>query len=292
MLASISIVLLIAESAVAQTTTAPEPVAIDRADEAAIAHAWRPVFQGIDRIDLAAETPRKLRGNALRIDTRAPGIRFFVAPSNGDAPRECDSIKTSRFLEAHRLEAAINSAPFSPVLDAEGKPQDVIGVAVSDGELVSPPEEKFAAILITADNRIRIVPQKKELDLSDVKNACGGFDLLLVEGRVVGKPGVLHPRSAAGIDKTGRYLYLLAIDGRQKDFSLGTSLEETALWIRKLGAWDALNLDGGGSSSLVTADPSGKAAQVNRPIHKGIPGTERPCPNHLGIHAEPLPARP
>ncbi len=58
-----------------------------------------------------------------------------------------------------------------------------------------------------------------------------------------------HPRSAIGYDADGT-LYLVEIDGRQKELSNGASFMDMALIFKYLGATDALNLDGGGSSAL------------------------------------------
>ena len=62
-----------------------------------------------------------------------------------------------------------------------------------------------------------------------------------------------HPRSAAGVTRGGDTLLLVAVDGRQKA-SVGMSLGELARTMIGLGAWDALNLDGGGSTTLVVGD--------------------------------------
>ncbi|MCB0295737.1 MAG: phosphodiester glycosidase family protein [Calditrichaeota bacterium] len=59
----------------------------------------------------------------------------------------------------------------------------------------------------------------------------------------------IHPRTAAGRTKSGT-LILLVVDGRQSA-SRGVNLQELAVMMRDLGAVDALNLDGGGSSALV-----------------------------------------
>lgn len=74
----------------------------------------------------------------------------------------------------------------------------------------------------------------------------------------------VHPRTAAGRTADGR-LILLVIDGRQPE-SRGVDLRELALIMRDLGAVDALNLDGGGSSALVVGGiplnrPSGRTEQ-------------------------------
>ena len=68
----------------------------------------------------------------------------------------------------------------------------------------------------------------------------------------------VHPRTAAGITADGDLL-LVVVDGRQ-DVSRGVDLQELALLLRSLGAVEALNLDGGGSSTLVVGD-----SLLNRP---------------------------
>jgi exopolysaccharide biosynthesis protein len=57
------------------------------------------------------------------------------------------------------------------------------------------------------------------------------------------------PRTAVGIDKEGCLIFLVA-DGRQQDYSTGLTLTETASILQQLGAVDAINLDGGGSTAI------------------------------------------
>ena len=59
-----------------------------------------------------------------------------------------------------------------------------------------------------------------------------------------------HPRSAIGVLADGR-IVLIVVDGRQPAHSLGMTLPELAMALRRLGAVEAMNLDGGGSSALV-----------------------------------------
>ena len=79
------------------------------------------------------------------------------------------------------------------------------------------------------------------------------------------------PRTAFGIDKQGRYIILVA-DGRQGFYSSGLTLQELAATMQKLGAVDALNFDGGGSTALIV-----KGKVVNRPSD----GMERRVANAL-----------
>ena len=92
-----------------------------------------------------------------------------------------------------------------------------------------------------------------------------------------------HPRSALGMNAAGDRLWLVTIDGRQTGYSEGASFAETALILQALGAADAINLDGGGSTALVYRDPVRGPRVLNRPIQGGIPGTERPVATHIGV---------
>ncbi|MBK8026408.1 MAG: phosphodiester glycosidase family protein [Chloroflexi bacterium] len=95
----------------------------------------------------------------------------------------------------------------------------------------------------------------------------------------------LHPRTAVAVDQSGRHLILLVVDGRQANYSEGATLDEAANLLLEFGAWDAINLDGGGSTTLVIADSAGNPVQLNSPIHTHVPGRERPVGNHLGLIA-------
>lgn len=82
------------------------------------------------------------------------------------------------------------------------------------------------------------------------------------------------PRTAVGISKTGQLL-LVVVDGRQWN-SIGLTLQELAEFMQSLGAQDAMNLDGGGSSELVL-----KGDIMNTPSD----GQERPVASALGVFA-------
>lgn len=58
------------------------------------------------------------------------------------------------------------------------------------------------------------------------------------------------PRTAIGLDNKG-LLYLVTVDGRQDEYSVGMKLTELATFLRGLGIVDAINLDGGGSTEMV-----------------------------------------
>ena len=76
-----------------------------------------------------------------------------------------------------------------------------------------------------------------------------GFGWLVRNGEVVPSPGnQIAPRTAIGVDKEGKLLMFEA-DGIEKK-NIGLSLNQTAEWFKEMGAYHAINLDGGGSSTV------------------------------------------
>lgn len=121
-------------------------------------------------------------------------------------------------------------------------------------------------------------------DISDFDMAFGGGSMLVYQGQDVGKIGDyahtvagLHPRSAIGIDKEGRYLYLVAVDGRQES-SRGMRMSHLAELLIKLGCYTAVNLDGGGSTNMVAS------TMWNVPFHSvNSPTENRRVINAIGV---------
>jgi exopolysaccharide biosynthesis protein len=91
---------------------------------------------------------------------------------------------------------------------------------------------------------------------------------------------VRHPRTAVGIAAGGRRVLLVAVDGRQRPWSDGMTLRELADLFLALGAPTAINLDGGGSTTLVVREPSGALRIANRPSDRE---GERPVGNALAV---------
>jgi Phosphodiester glycosidase/PEP-CTERM motif len=101
-------------------------------------------------------------------------------------------------------------------------------------------------------------------------------------------PFGLDPRTAVGLSKDGRFLYLIAIDGRQPGYSIGTTTSDEAALMIDLGVFEGLNLDGGGSTALVQAGPGGAPDIIDSPSGSfGV--VERLDGNNLGVFASALP---
>ena len=96
--------------------------------------------------------------------------------------------------------------------------------------------------------------------LRDGENVAG--DAATVEGTISRNAEARHPRTAVGFSRDSSILFLLTVDGRSEN-SGGMTLVELANMMRQLGAWQAMNFDGGGSTTMVI-----DRVVVNKPSDK------------------------
>ena len=75
-------------------------------------------------------------------------------------------------------------------------------------------------------------------------------DAPTVEGTISRNAETRHPRSAIGFSRDSSTLFLVVVDGRAQK-SVGMTLVELAALMRRIGAWQAMNFDGGGSSTMI-----------------------------------------
>lgn len=91
---------------------------------------------------------------------------------------------------------------------------------------------------------------------TDITDMCGGCPMLLQGGKILETQGLLdhlpnrEPRTAIGYNADGTKAVLLVVDGRQPGVSVGVPSKDLAAILLNLGCTEALNFDGGGSSTL------------------------------------------
>ncbi len=120
-------------------------------------------------------------------------------------------------------------------------------------------------------------------DIEQIKNAVGGGGILVKDGEPQTEfshniTGV-HPRSAVGIDESGKIITLVAVDGR-RDGAKGMTQAELGEFMASLGCRYALNLDGGGSTLL-----SAKKEEGHTILNTPSDNYKRPVTNSIGIVA-------
>jgi hypothetical protein len=251
------------------------------------------LFEGVTYIRDVRRDPRPLVIYVVVVELDAPGIGFLVTPGDPDAERPLRARKTSQFLEEFGLQVAINGDYFKPwhsnapwdYYPHVGDPVSVVGFASAEGAIYSSARGDRMTLYVSRTNAASFGQPR-----GAVYNAISGNRTLVAEGEIVrgffpGYERDLHPRTAIGLDREEKRLILVVVDGRQPNYSEGVNLRELAEIMRAHGAYTAVNLDGGGSSTLVVEADSGRPQILNSPIDNRIPGRERPVANHLGVYA-------
>jgi exopolysaccharide biosynthesis protein len=259
----------------------------------------REIFEGVVLTEIVKTEPGPLACFVVAIDPEAPGIRFTATGDNGEAPRETTPQTTRDFVAARGAQIGINANFFTN----DHKPHaDLLGLAVSEGAIVSPWDNTSArfALNISRDNAPAIIERKgdgengyRSAPAVPLYTAVSGTERLLRQGEILPKPGgKRHPRTAAGITAE-KHLLFMVVDGRQAGYSTGMTFRELAQAMKEQGAVEAIALDGGGSSTLVIADPEPRVVNVCMPFESAsekvvkAPGYERANGNNLAVFARP-----
>ena len=233
------------------------------------------------------ETPRKMIAHIFVIDMRKK-LEFLVTPPdhNNDAAPIC-ARTTTEFMARDGVHIAINGDGYQFA--------NVPGLSCPEGSHLLNPNSYSASRgniysqRMNNDRPIMYINQKNEVTYNKPKgkiyNAISGDRTLVKNGKAF--PGLdnttLQPRSAVGTNNNGRWMVMIVIDGRQPGYSEGATLKELAdMLIKHAGVYNAINLDGGGSSALAIKK-NGKPFLLNSPIEDGIGGTQRKVANHLGV---------
>lgn len=238
-------------------------------------------------------TPRPVVVHQLEVDlsTGRWEIAAVVAPDpDGKGPAQSQLAQPQDLAFTADVQAAINANVFSHLPEApsdepitEGLPVLVNGLAVTRDRVVSRPRSSpNVALWSDAKGQVRMgQPSPKD----QVVEGVAGFGWLVRDGEVVPEASTAHhPRTAVAMDRERKRLWMVVVDGRQPGTSEGMSLRELADHLRALGAWNAVNLDGGGSSVMILQGVDGRPAILNRPSTLSLFGrVPRPVPVLLGI---------
>lgn len=230
--------------------------------------------------------PRPLVVSIARIDLSHPGAEIVTTDPGDD--NQYDATTTLHFAREHQVEIAINSHFFFPFesnspidyYPREGDPVHAIGIAATDGTLITGQVWRGATVHFDPQPRgILGLPQSRDA----LWDAVTGRNVLVAAGEVLTLQGAdLAPRVALGLADEGMTLLFVVVDGRQPGYSEGMTIPELATLMHTLGADDAIELDGGGSATLVV-DEGGDHEVINCPIHTRIPGRMRPVASHIGV---------
>jgi hypothetical protein len=237
--------------------------------------SWAAPYDGLKWLERTTTSPN-WQIHALVVDLTVPGVSLTVTTYDQRGQT------TSSFGQLVNAQAATNGdfflSDFSTVGFAVGRGVPFPGSNAGDGS--------EGSLLFSQDvSRVelaRVGDPPIPFDPSWMWGAVSGHPNIVVDG--VAQPDWMdpsnlcgpNPRTMLGISQDKNTLYLAVVDGRSAQ-SVGMTCAEQGTLMAGLGAWNALNLDGGGSSTMWLAS----AGVLNAPSD----GTERAVGNHLAIFA-------
>lgn len=242
----------------------------------AVAHAgdtWTTPYDGVKRL-LRTTTSPNWRIHALVVDLTVPGVRLESTQSSQRKRTP------SSFAKLIGAQAAINGDFFSYT------DYSTSGLAAGGGVPWSDTKDTTSSGTVAFDkDATRIEISKPSLtvpfDKTWMWGVVSGHPQIVIDG--VAQPTgtssfctTRHPRTMVGISKDNKTFYMAVVDGRSTA-SVGMTCGEMGTLMKGLGAYTALNLDGGGSSAMYVAG----IGIVNTPSD----GSERVVGNHLALFA-------
>ena len=202
------------------------------------------IDEGIELIPIETDT---FKGQLLKINDPSR-VKLVSAPKLGKV-----GSTVSQIVEHYDAVGGINASGFAD--DALGTGAVIAGMMIEDGKLIAGNEQtSYQTVGITEDNVLVVSSGMKYSKMKSLKfeSAASFGPVIIVNGRPAfyGSGGYgLQPRTAIGQTKDGAIL-MLVIDGRQTH-SLGATLGNVRDIMLNHGAYNAFNLDGGASTTMV-----------------------------------------
>ncbi len=245
-------------------------------DEAHAADTVTKIADGVTMTRRTTATPWVI--HLLKVDLTTPGVHLGSTTS---AERQRT---TSSFAKLVGAAAATNGDFFSY------STYGVVGLAAGGGAAWADTKDSSLSANLAFDDHGRVefhdASQVLKFDPTWMRGVVSGHPQVVNAGvAITANPGnqaactTRNPRTSAGMSQDGKTLFLMVVDGRSSA-SAGMTCVEVAAEMKSFGAYDAVNFDGGGSTTMYLRG----TGIVNTPSD----GAERTVGNHLGIFAPRL----
>ena len=227
------------------------------------------VCPGVVYTEFSLKSPRLIRAAAVRIDFNAAKFRFKITPRDKDWGKPmpdyskgiirtrritCRDFMKNAVKNGENMVVSVNGSPWGPFhAPWTFKYAGNQGLMVADGVMVAEIRKGRPSFIVYKDGKMEFRLFAPGDDISNVAHAISGFGFVLKAGQLTPKDSPkakLAPRTGYGLSENKRYLYIVAIDGRQPHYSMGASTYEVGQFLQHLGAFSGLNMDGGGSTTL------------------------------------------
>jgi hypothetical protein len=210
------------------------------------------------------------RPSAVTTCTDPSELVLFTAEWGARTPRVAgalDAVVRDGVVESVRSGGGSAVPPDAAVLTATGSARPPLREAGIGAPLELDPGLSMRSALVPPGDIVSGGPRLLAGGRVRVRSSAEGFNPLSAPWFHGSFVASRQPRTMAGVRRDGSLL-LVTVDGRRPGWSAGVTLQEGARVMRSLGARDALNLDGGGSTAMAV-----RGRRVNLPSD---PGGERP----------------
>lgn len=207
-----------------------------------------PVIYHIAKIDFSVSNTEIFSYNANTNKNRGLSPSDFSEALSQKSPHSV-SINTSPF-DASVLYHIFPKSPFIKYSS--------LGIHIEKNKIISEPVERYAALCFQTDGEKIVsasIHRGQTPSVSSAFSNCdyafGGYFVILENFIPENFPARnLDSRTACGLSPDGKTIFILSVEGEFKTKSTGLSYQDCALIFQKLGCSDAMQFDGGGSSSL------------------------------------------
>ena len=180
-------------------------------------------------------TGKKLAFHIVAIKM-SPELQFSVLP---------EDTRTDVFAKINNSTIAINATPYIK------NPLSPVGIVIENQVELSPPAKKYSAFVIDTENVPNIIQNQFDIKPENTKVALGGFYTIIKDGKHFGSfIESKDSRTAIGISKKKDMIYILVVEGETFSISDGLSFRDCGAILLEIDVYNALQMDGGGSTSL------------------------------------------
>lgn len=234
--------------------------------------------------------------HVVHIDLTKGGIQPLVTPPRF-TPAKSETITlpartTTDFLNEFKVQVAINGSYFYPEFDyspwhfypKKEDPVTPVGTYIAEGVEYSPARNGFASFCISTSGSISL--HSSGCPSGTAAGISGGRLLIRNGVSPFGEKNFYYvPRAVIAINNTEKWIELIAVDGRQSMYSQGLATHQLVEFLLKRNVTSALELDSGGSTTLVIQEPWGPRL-LNVPINGAIPFKQRFVATHIGFRID------
>lgn len=215
-----------------------------------------------------SEKNKLLRYHLVTVDLSTPNLE--IISSENMTKEAYDGETTYSFAKKTDATIAINGTLFYYPKGKLSVKRNLLGLCIANGKEYCEAKKEYAAIVFskTEDNTYKatILDSQTEPLPQNTAFAIGGFHTVIKNNEIISRKTPKDSRTACGISQDGKFLTILIVEGEDKLHSKGLTFDECAEILLKNGVHTALQLDGGGSSSLIINGKNALTYWKPRPV--------------------------